>query len=116
MAVPSLFEGIVIAEANRIHAGPCPVCKGPGPVDFYKSHWVQSYVVVTRFGTHAAFSCRPCRNKQWLTDTTTTVAMGWWGMHGLLITPVQLVKNAVDFYAGPTPTRPSSACCAWCTR
>lgn len=101
-------DELVAAESRRLHAGPCPVCKGPGPVDLYRSHWVQSMLIFTRHGTHAALCCRPCHNKTWLKDTATTVSMGWWGVpHGVILTPVQLARNAWEFYLGPRPGAPS---------
>jgi hypothetical protein len=107
MQTASLPEDMIENEVARIHAGPCPLCRGPGPVDIFKSHWVRSFVVVTQWGSHVSISCRPCRNKQWLADTATTVGIGWLGMFGMIVMPIQLVRNAWEFYGGPRPQAPS---------
>ncbi len=99
---------LVQFEIERIHSGNCPVCKGPGPVDVYYSRWVRSFIVATQWGSSSALSCRPCRNKKWLQDTTTTVAMGWWGFpSGIVLTPIVLLRNGWEFYCGPKASRPS---------
>jgi hypothetical protein len=99
---------LVQSEVERIHSGNCPVCKGPGPVDVYFSSWVQSFILITRWGRSGAVSCRPCRNKKWLQDTTMTVAMGWWGFPtGFVLTPITLLRNGWEFYFGPKASTPS---------
>ena len=102
-------DELVECEMVHIHSGACPVCGGPGPVDVFLSHWVASFILVTHWGTHVALSCRPCRNKQWLKDTTLTMAVGWWGFpNGVVRTPISLVRNAWEFYLGPGRNSPSA--------
>jgi hypothetical protein len=104
MIPPEMVQG----EVERIHSGDCPICKGPGPVDVYYSRWARSFIVITQWGSSVALSCRPCRNKKWLQDTTTTLALGWWGFPtGLVITPIVLLRNGWEFYFGPKASTPS---------
>jgi hypothetical protein len=90
------------------HEGPCPMCKGPGPVDVYTSHFVWSAIVFTRHGSQKQVSCRGCARRRQLRDTLTSALGGWWGFPwGLLMTPVQLVRNIMEMNGGPSPDLPS---------
>ena len=100
---------IVEHELIKLHQGPCPICQGPGPVDVCRSHFAQSFLIVTRWGSKPIVSCRKCGRKAQLQSLLTTTVMGWWGFPwGLLVTPVQIARNIGGLTSGgPNPLKPS---------
>ena len=40
-------------------------------------------------------------------DALFSLLFGWWGIFGLLITPLQIGRNIVGMFRGPDPERPS---------
>jgi hypothetical protein len=94
--------------ARQIHAGPCPMCQGPGPVDVHDTYWVWSAVLLTRWGSRSQVSCRRCGLKSQLSGLLQSVALGWWGFPwGLIITPLQIVRNAMAMFTPSSPEEPS---------
>lgn len=85
----------VRAEADAIRRAPCPRCsRRNGPVDLHLSHRIYSALVFTKWWTTPVVSCRPCANRRRALDLLFSLAFGWWGFPwGLLVTPVQVVRN-----------------------
>lgn len=75
--------------------GACPKCgKSGSPVDVRVSHRAISLLVVTRWSSHKAVCCRRCHVRALLGNTLITLLLGWWGFpFGLLMTPVQVLRN-----------------------
>src|SRR5262245_66249051 len=61
-------EDVVRQQVWALHRGPCPKCKGRGPVDVHVSYWVWSAVLLTRWGSTPALSCRSCARKSQLVN------------------------------------------------
>ncbi len=100
------------AEANllaaRIHAGRCPKCSGTGPVDVRTSHEIWSAIFMTRWSAIRQLSCRKCGVKRQLTSTLGSAVLGWWGFPwGLVMTPVQVIRNIVGMVRPHDPRQPS---------
>jgi hypothetical protein len=96
------------ALAHQIHMGICPRCKGPGPVDVHSTHWVWSALAFTRWGSQQQIRCRPCAVKSQVGNLVFSSLLGWWGLpFGLLITPVQVVRNVIAIASPPEPSQPS---------
>lgn len=84
----------VTREVQRLRHAPCPVCQGPGPVDIHTSYRVYSVLVMTSWRNQPRISCRACARKAQGTDAAISLVAGWWGFPwGLVMTPVQLVRN-----------------------
>src|SRR5687767_2223477 len=60
-------------EVEQVHAGPCPLCSGPGPVDVHSSYRVWSILVFTRYTTFSPVGCRSCGIKRQLGDLTISL-------------------------------------------
>lgn len=108
-AVP---EAEVERQVREIHQGPCPKCGGEGPVDVHISHRVYSVFVLTSWSSHPEICCRSCGRKKYLKHGAFSLFLGWWGFpFGLVITPVQVVRNVggVLGITGPDPNVPSDA-------
>jgi hypothetical protein len=95
-------------ETVEVHAGKCPKCKGNEPVDVHTSHCVWSIIVMTRWSSKPQVSCRKCAVKSHLGNALFSFVCGWWGFPwGLIITPVQVVRNIIGIFRGPNPSKPS---------
>jgi hypothetical protein len=94
-------------ETDAIYRGSCPRCQGPGPVDVHNSYRVWSALLLTSWRTQPNISCRGCGVKSQLFDTIFSLALGWWGFPwGLVMTPVQIVRNVMAM-SRSTPATPS---------
>jgi hypothetical protein len=107
-----LLDGVPPAEIEsyiaRVRAGPCVKCGGSGPVDLYQSYRAYSFVVLTRWSTHNHFVCRSCARKEQLQSLGLSVLLGWWGIpFGLILTPIQIVRNIAALASGPDPAKAS---------
>jgi hypothetical protein len=92
------------------HQSHCPRCSGPGPVDIHTAHWVWSIIFLTQWKSQPQLSCRSCGRSEQIKAILTSAVVGWWGFPwGLLITPVQIIKNFSEISGGPKDTEPSKA-------
>jgi hypothetical protein len=81
---------------SSFHSGPCPRCGARANVDVHQSHRVYSVLVYTRWQTNKHFCCQKCGRNQQLKDLGFSMLCGWWGFpFGLIITPLQIVKNII---------------------
>ena len=93
----------------EFHAGTCPRCQGPGPVDAHPAHSVVSLLIVTRWKTESRLSCRACGTKHQATALASSLLFGWWGFPwGLIMTPVQVTRTAAALFKKPDPAQPSA--------
>ena len=107
-ASSQLPDGFIQEKAAEVHAGPCPKCGGPGPVDVHASHWVWSAGLITRWSRKTELCCKRCGNGAKWKATAFSGLLGWWGFPwGLLMTPAQIIRNVGYMISGPDPTRPS---------
>jgi hypothetical protein len=92
----------------QVHQGECPRCHGPGPVDVHKAYRVWSAVFLTSWSTNPEMSCKRCARMRQIGATCFSGLLGWWGFPwGLVMTPVQVIRNIVDMIDGPPANRPS---------
>lgn len=75
-----LPSDVVEIHAARIHAGICPECKGPGPVDVRMSYRVISFVTHSASTSIPHVCCFSCGSKHRLKDAVVCVLLGWWGL------------------------------------
>lgn len=95
--------------ARQIHAGPCPRCNGPGPVDVHVAYWVWSALAFTRWGNWRQVCCRRCAVKGQIGRLVTTGLFGWWGFPwGIVFTPVQFGRTVIAMFSPPKPAFPSA--------
>lgn len=104
-AVP---EAVVLEVAHEVHRGLCPRCGGSGPVDVHIAHRIWSLILFSSYSSTPAISCRPCGVRRQLGGFVFSAIAGWWGFPwGLLMTPVQLVRNLVAMISPTDPMFPS---------
>lgn len=103
-------QEILQKELTAVHEGNCPKCKkAAGPVDVHVSYRVWSALVMTQWSSQPQISCKPCGMKSKVGDAVFSAALGWWGFPwGLLMTPIQVVRNLAGLAKSPDPSRPSA--------
>lgn len=98
----------IVAEANAIHQSNCPRCSGSGPVDVHTSHRVLSLVFITSWSSRPHICCRSCGQREQVKDALFSLALGWWGFPwGLIVTPIQIIRNLAGLCRELDPTQPS---------
>ena len=101
-------EDVVQKQLWEVHQGACPECHGRGPVDVHTAHQIWSALVLTSWKSVPQVSCRACGVKQQLMSLVLCLVAGWWGFPwGLIMTPVQVVRNLAGLVKGPDPMTPS---------
>jgi hypothetical protein len=64
---------------------------------------------MTSWNSSPEMSCKGCAVKRQLGAALLDGVVGWWGFPwGLIMTPVQIVRNVVDMIGGPKASQPSS--------
>jgi hypothetical protein len=90
------------------HAGKCPKCGGRGPIDVHTSHRVWSLFVLTSFSSRPQVCCDSCARAAMLGDALFCLVCGWWGVPwGLIMTPVQIIRNLVGLVTCRDSSSPS---------
>jgi hypothetical protein len=98
----------VSAAAMEVHRGLCPRCGGSGPVDIHTSYEVWSLLLVTSWKSVPQVSCRSCGVRHQLGGLFFSFFLGWWGFPwGILMTPVQVLRNVGGLFSPPAPEQPS---------
>ena len=99
---------IVREQTDSVFHGMCPKCSGPGPVEVHKSYRVWSALLLTSWVTRQHVSCRSCGVKAQIGDLLFSGVLGWWGFPwGLIMTPVQVVRNLNAMFRSASPQAPS---------
>ncbi|QEH32569.1 hypothetical protein OJF2_10460 [Aquisphaera giovannonii] len=99
-------EDAVDRLAGEIHRGQCPKCGGPGPVDLHTSHRVYSALAFTSWSSHPEMCCPSCARKKFLKHGAFSLVLGWWGFpFGLIMTPIQVLRNAGGLLGIGEPAR-----------
>ena len=103
-----LSKGKVATYTRQVYSGPCPSCDGPGPVDVHTKFWVWSIIFMTSWGSNPEICCRSCGVKNQIFAIIGNFIFGWWGFPwGLLLTPIQSIRNIIGIFSPPPPSRPS---------
>jgi hypothetical protein len=99
---------VVAARVSEVHRGPCPRCEGSGPIDVRFSYRVYSVILMTSWVTRTHVCCRSCGRKAQAGDLLFSLILGWWGLPwGLVVTPVQIVRNIVSMTKSDEEGKPS---------
>lgn len=99
---------ILDEQVRAIHQGMCPVCSGRGPVDVHTSHRVWSALLLTSWVSRPHICCVKCGRMEQIKDTLFSLFLGWWGFPwGLIVTPIQIIRNLVGMLIKPDSSQPS---------
>lgn len=95
---------------DDVHRGTCPKCNGPGPVDLQTHYTVWSALVMTSFATRTQIACHGCGQKSRALSSVGALFLGWWGLPwGLIMTPVQIIRNIHGLMSARPSDRPSAS-------
>jgi hypothetical protein len=101
---------LVRERTQSIYHGACPKCHGAGPVDVHVSYQIWSAVFLTSWKNTPQICCRPCGVRTQLGNAAFSLLLGWWGIPwGLIMTPVQVVRNIVAIVRGSSADGPSAS-------
>ncbi|MBW4472580.1 MAG: hypothetical protein KME45_19740 [Stenomitos rutilans HA7619-LM2] len=107
-AIDQIPEDYLREQVRTLHQAACPRCQGPGPVDVHTSHRIWSALVLTTWSSRPHICCRQCGRLEQVKDSLLALLLGWWGFPwGLLVTPIQIVRNLVGLCSGPSDAKPS---------
>jgi hypothetical protein len=107
-AVALISPDEVSKWAREVHEGPCSLCGEKGGVDLRSSYEVYSIVFMTVWKTVPYVCCRRCGLKKQVGSLLFSLFLGWWGFpFGLVLTPIQIIRNLVAMTVAPDPTVPS---------
>ncbi|MEW6349866.1 MAG: hypothetical protein AB1646_12440 [Thermodesulfobacteriota bacterium] len=105
-----LPDDLVRQHVQEIHRGLCPKCRSSGPIDVHTAYRVWSALLVTSWRNIPEICCRSCGIKSQLQGIVYSLVLGWWGFPwGLVMTPVQIVRNIVGLAGPPDPLVASAA-------
>jgi hypothetical protein len=67
-------------------------------------------LILTQWKNTPQVSCKACGVKSQLGNAGFSLLLGWWGFPwGLIITPVQIVRNIVGMFRGASANGPSAS-------
>ena len=106
----SLPQDFVADYVGRMQVSNCPKCSGPGPIEVHTAHQVWSALVLTRWTSQPRICCKKCATVSQLGGIGFSAVLGWWGFPwGLVMTPVQILRNVGEMFYNPKPGQPSAA-------
>jgi hypothetical protein len=109
MLARQLPPDLVKQRVWSVYQGACPKCHGSGPVDVHVSYQIWSALFLTSWKNTPQVSCRPCGFRSQLGNAAFSLFLGWWGIPwGLVMTPVQVVRNIVAMSKGASVSGPSA--------
>ena len=95
-------------QVRAVHQGKCPCCSSRGPIDVHTSHRVWSAFVLTSWVSRPHVCCGKCGRLEQIKDCLFSLFLGWWGFPwGLIVTPIQIIRNLVGLLRQPDPYQPS---------
>ena len=95
--------------AHELRQENCPKCRGAGPVDIHSSHYVWSLGYFTKYFSKPELCCRSCGVKGKIKGILFFLFLGWWGILGLVFTPVMIGRNLFEMFRDGNSGRPSAA-------
>ncbi len=103
-----ISDKMVADRVRAVQEAACPRCGGAGPNDLQKHYTIWSLIIVTSFKDVPEICCRRCGVKKSVSGFLYSFFLGWWGFpFGLLVTPIQLIRNIVALFQVPRPGRPT---------
>lgn len=108
-SLASVSAANVDVEVAKIRNGLCAKCGKSGSIDFHKSVFVWSAVLITRMSENTFIGCSTCARKAQALSSVGTLLVGWWGIpFGLLFTPAALLVNVYQMIRSGPRAQPSS--------
>lgn len=86
----------------------CISCRLQVPTKLVKFQQNIGMVVMRRRWRVSGFMCRRCIRAYFKSYTLTTLFLGWWGVISLLVTPVLLIGNVMEYFKSRGLAEPQS--------
>ena len=103
-----LPQEMVDQYVNETHKGQCPKCHGKGPIDAHISYKIWSALLFSSYKSDPQISCCSCGIKSQISSVFYCFFLGWWEFPwGLIITPIQIIRNFIALFKKPNPMKPS---------
>jgi hypothetical protein len=97
-----LTEDIIQSQIDTVHKGPCPKCQGEGPNDLQSHYLIWSIILLTSHKEVSEVCCKSCGIKKKVGGLAFSTLCGWWGFpFGLILTPVQMIRNIGSLFQMP---------------
>jgi hypothetical protein len=104
-----LPQHLVDERVHGVHQGRCPQCKkDQGPVDVHWTYSLWTFIYFTQIRSHQLVCCRSCARQGQFWASVRSLFLGVWGPIGILMTPVQILRNISAMIGGPPPYAPSA--------
>lgn len=101
-------QDVLDERVHAVHQGRCPKCKkDQGPVDVHWAYSLWTFIYVTQTRSHQLLCCRSCARQEQIWASVWSLFFGVWGPIGILMTPVQILRNIGAMIGGPPPYAPS---------
>lgn len=91
-----------------VFSGACPECGGPGPVDYHTTRRIVSMFFLAQEVRRDLIVCARCARAALWKDTASSLLLGWWSLHGLVLTPICCGRNLLALGRERVPTHPSN--------
>ena len=93
------YEGLERKELlERIQRLECPKCKQEsGKLLGFEINQIIGILIFTARSKKEKVLCRNCGKKEKTYALITTFFLGWWSIHGIIQTPILLIKEAFNF-------------------
>lgn len=95
--------------AHELRQEDCPKCRGAGPLDIHTSRSVWSLLVYSAVVTESELCCRSCGVRGKIVGILFSLLLGWWGILGIVWTPLLIITNLLGMFGGGNSARPSAA-------
>jgi hypothetical protein len=104
-----LPQDLLDERVHAVHQGRCPTCKkDQGSVDVHWAYSLWTFIYFTQTRSHQLLCCRSCARQAQFWASVKSILLGVWGPIGILITPVQILRNIGAMIGGPPPYAPSA--------
>jgi len=100
-------ESLLREHAMRVRNEDCPACGGPGPVDVYVQRYILSALIGCVHGQKPKLCCGSCGTKHQLLGIAGSALVGWWSIHGIIMTPFILGSSVWHFFKSRDDGAPS---------
>ncbi len=74
----------------------------------YQAYTIRSAIFLTELERKQEVCCQSCGHHLIVSAILSSCVLGWWGFpFGLIMTPIQILRNFVRLQSPPDPSRPS---------
>lgn len=95
--------------ARELRQANYPKCRGAGPVDIHSWCYAWSFLYFTKYVSNSVLCCRSCGVRGKIVGILLSLSLGFWGILGIVYTPIMIIKNLLGMFRDGNSRRPSAA-------